>query len=87
MPDVTPLDPERLFKTLASHEVRHVLIAAMARQLQGFPRLTADRDNTPALDDENLARVSVALGSLGARIYTDRVPEQRRVAIATADLA
>ena len=40
--DVAPLDPERLITTLARHEVKYVLIGAVAARLQGFPRMTAD---------------------------------------------
>lgn len=45
---MTALDPELLVKTLARHRVRYVLIGAMAARLQGFPRMTADADITPA---------------------------------------
>src|SRR5581483_156105 len=44
----TPLDRERLIKVLAKHGVHFVLIGALAARLQGFPRLTADADITPA---------------------------------------
>lgn len=69
-----PLDPERLIRVLAAHEVRYILIGALAARLQGFPRLTADADITPASDDENLTRLASALRELDARIYSDRVP-------------
>ena len=69
-----PFDPERLFKVLASHGVKYVLIGALAARLQGFPRLTADADITPATDDENLSRLAAALRELDARIYTDQLP-------------
>ncbi|MGD8321353.1 MAG: hypothetical protein PVJ02_12890 [Gemmatimonadota bacterium] len=72
---VAPLDPERIIRTLAAHDVRYVLIGALAARLQGFPRLTADADITPASDGENLERLAAALTELGARVYTDGVPE------------
>lgn len=75
MPSVAPLDPERLFTTLARHEVQFVLIGALAARLQGFPRLTADADITPARDPANLERLAAALRELDARVYTDSVPE------------
>lgn len=75
MPDVAPLDPGRLITTLATHGVRYVLIGALAARLQGFPRLTADADITPAADAENLDRLAAALRELEARIYTESVPE------------
>jgi len=73
--DVTPLDPERLITTLAKHEVRYVLIGAVAARLQGFPRMTADADITPARDADNMRRLAAALRELDARVYTESVPE------------
>jgi hypothetical protein len=75
MPEVAPLDPERLITTLAKHRVRYVLIGAVAARLQGFPRLTADADITPARDPENLERLAAALRELDARVFTESVPE------------
>jgi hypothetical protein len=75
VPDVVPLDPQRLVTTLARHDVRYVMIGAMGARLQGFPRVTADADITPARDPENLRRLADALRELDARVYTDSVPE------------
>ncbi|MBI4543786.1 MAG: hypothetical protein HY703_01160 [Gemmatimonadetes bacterium] len=75
MPDIAPLDPERIVRALAKHGVRYVLIGALAARLQGFPRLTADADITPARDRDNLERLAAALRELDARIYTESVPE------------
>ena len=75
MADVTPLDPERLVRTLSAHRVRYVLIGALAARLYGFPRVTADADITPALDDANLDRLAGALRELDARVFTKNVPE------------
>jgi hypothetical protein len=75
VPDLAPLDPERLITTLARHDVRYVMIGAMAARLQGFPRVTADADITPARDAENLRRLAAALRELSARVYTESVPE------------
>ena len=69
-----PFDPERLVQVLASHGVKYVLIGALAARLQGFPRLTADADITPAADKDNLSRLAAALRELDARIYTDQIP-------------
>jgi len=55
--------------------VRFVLIGALAARLQGFPRLTADADITPARDADNLARLAAALREIEARVYTEAVPE------------
>jgi hypothetical protein len=68
-------DPERLLKALARHRVRYVLIGAVAARLQGFPRMTADTDITPARDKGNLARLAAALRALDAKVYTESVPE------------
>lgn len=75
MPDVRPLDPERLVGTLAAHGVRYVLIGALGARLFGFPRVTADADLTPARDPANLERLAAALRELDARVYTEAVPE------------
>ena len=72
---VAPLDPERLITTLARHQVRYILIGAVAARLQGFPRLTADTDITPAREPENLHRLAGALRELAARVFTESVPE------------
>jgi hypothetical protein len=70
----SPLDPERLIKVLARHHVHFVLIGALAARLQGFPRLTADADITPARDLNNLNRLAPALRELDARVFTEAVP-------------
>lgn len=62
-------------RVLARHRVRYVLVGALAARLQGFPRLTADADITPARDPANLARLAAALRELNARVYTESVPE------------
>jgi len=71
----TPLDPEKLIKVLAKHRVDFVLIGALAARLQGFPRLTADADITPARNRDNLIRLAAALRELDARVFTEAVPE------------
>jgi hypothetical protein len=75
VPSPAPLDPERLFTTLARHRVAYVLIGALAARLQGFPRMTADVDITPSREPDNVRRLAAALRDLDARIYTDTVPE------------
>lgn len=72
---INPLDPERLIAVLAAHHVRYVLIGALGARLQGFPRLTADADITPARDARNLEHLASALRELGARVFTESVPE------------
>lgn len=75
MSDIAPLDPERLIQTLDRHGVEFVLIGALAARLYGFPRVTADADITPADDRQNVGRLAAALRELGARIYTESIPE------------
>ena len=75
MSEIAPLDPERVIRTLARHEVRYVLIGALAARLYGFPRLTADIDITPDREAGNLIRLAAALRELCARVYTESVPE------------
>jgi len=70
-----PLDPERIVKVLARHGVRYILIGALAARLQGFPRLTADADITPDRSHDNLVKLAAALRELGARVFTESVPE------------
>lgn len=72
---VAPFDPERIIRVLARHEVRYVLIGALAARLQGFPRLTADADITPSRERENLTRLAAALRELEAKVFTESVPE------------
>lgn len=70
-----PLLVGRLIETLGRHQVRYVLIGALAARLQGFPRVTADLDIAPARDRDNLGHLAGALRELGARVYVDNVPE------------
>ncbi len=75
MSDSAPLDPEKLIGTLNKHDVRFVLIGALAARLHGFPRLTADADITPATDGSNMKRLASALRELDAKVYTETIPE------------
>lgn len=72
---MTAFDPERIIKALARRRVRYVLIGAVAARLQGFPRMTADADITPARDHDNLSRLALALKDLDAKVYTESVPD------------
>jgi hypothetical protein len=72
---IAPLDPEKILATLHEHDVRFVLIGALAARLHGFPRLTADADITPAADSLNLENLAKALRKLHARVYTEAIPE------------
>ena len=72
---MTAFDPEAILRVLAEHQVRYVLVGATAARLQGFPRLTADADITPATDPDNLRSLAFALRALNAKVYTESVPE------------
>lgn len=61
-------DPLLGLRTLADHGVRFVLIGGYAAALRGSPVITGDLDVCYARDDENLARLAEALGSLAARL-------------------
>jgi hypothetical protein len=70
-PAVPEFAYERILKTLARHEVRFVVVGAVAAIAQGSPLPTEDVDVTPARDPENLERLAAALIELEARL---RVP-------------
>ena len=72
---MSAFDPERILRTLSRRGGRYVLGGATAARLQGFPRLTADADISPATDPDNLERLSAALRDLRARVFTESVPE------------
>lgn len=73
-----PFDPQRIISVLGRHQVRYVLIGALAARLQGFPRLTAGADITPARDAANLENLAAALRELEARVYPRRDERLRR---------
>jgi len=75
VPDPVSINPERIIKILAKHNVQYVLIGALAARLQGFPRLTADADITPVFDSENLNQLAKALTKLDAHVFTESVPK------------
>ena len=62
-------------RVLAAHGVAWVLIGALGARLHGFPRVTADIDVTPERSTGNLERLASALRELGARVYTESIPE------------
>ena len=70
-----PLDPTCIFRTLAEHDVRYVLIGGLAAVLHGSPAMTNDVDVVPELDEANLVRLSDALRSLDARLRADSDPD------------
>lgn len=64
---MSELDPERLLRTLAEHEVDFYVIGALAAWLQGSPAVTVDLDVMPRRDLDNADRLADALNALGVR--------------------
>ncbi|MET0305928.1 MAG: hypothetical protein ABW196_06835 [Solirubrobacterales bacterium] len=64
----SPLDAERILRTLDEREVDYVLIGGLAVQTHGHVRTTNDADLIPSPDPGNLQRLADALRDLGARV-------------------
>lgn len=69
MPD--SFDPLGMLKTLDRHRVTFIVVGGLARIIQGADELTDGLDIVPAMREENLRRLDLALAELGAR-RTDR---------------
>lgn len=70
------LNPTAIVGALNRNQVRYVVIGAYAAIAQQAPiPATRDIDFTPEASQENLARLSLALRDLSARIRTEAVPE------------
>jgi hypothetical protein len=66
-----PLNAAAIVDVLNRHGVRYVVIGAFAAVAQGTPMpATRDIDLTPDSSAENLAKLSMSLKELGARIRT-----------------
>lgn len=63
-----------ILRVLTQHDVRFVVIGAIAAIAQGYPLTTQDIDITPARDPDNLERLAAALRELDARL---RVPDEQ----------
>lgn len=74
----TPLDAERILRTLAEHKVDYILIGGLAVQTHGHVRTTNDADLIPAPNPANLSRLAAALRQLEARVLN---PGQERTPI------
>jgi hypothetical protein len=61
-------DPRELLRTLASHEVRYVLIGGWAAVLHGSPTTTVDLDICYERSSDNLERLARALNDLDVRL-------------------
>ena len=64
-------DPLGLLKTLDRHRVTYIVVGSLARIIQGADEMTDGLDIVPAMREENLRRLDLALEELGAR-RTDR---------------
>lgn len=59
---------------LDRHEVRYVVVGAVAAIAQGYPLTTHDLDVTPARDPDNIERLVGALRDLDAKLRTPNEP-------------
>jgi len=64
---------EQLFKGLHTHQIRYLIVGAVAVNLHGIPRMTADLDIMVDLVEENVHRFIEMIVGLG---YRPRVPVQ-----------
>lgn len=60
-------DPIGIFKALDRARVTHIVIGGLARVLQGTDEVTDGVDIVPAMREENLRRLDLAIGELNAR--------------------
>ena len=60
-------DPIGIFKALDRARVTYIVIGGLARVLQGTDEVTDGVDIVPAMREENLRRLDLALGELNAR--------------------
>jgi hypothetical protein len=67
--------PERILAVLREHGVRFVLVGGFAAVIHGSPYVTVDVDVVPERTDENTERLSRALETLHARVWTSSEPE------------
>jgi len=66
---------ERILEALQRHDVRYVVVGAVAAIAQGSPLPTEDIDVTPARDKANLDRLAAALLELDARLRVADEPD------------
>lgn len=64
---------EAIFRGLHSARVRYLVVGAVAINLHGIPRMTADLDLMVDLEERNLCRFVEAMAAMG---YRPRVPVQ-----------
>ena len=79
-------DPYELLAALQNSNVGFVVIGAFARVVRGTREVTEGVDITPAIREENLVRLDVALGDLKARRADGKPLELRNLAAPVVDL-
>jgi hypothetical protein len=66
--------PELILDALSRHGVDYILVGGFAAVIHGSPYLTTDVDIVPRAARDNLARLSLALRDLHARVWTSSEP-------------
>lgn len=69
------LQPREIFRVLAAHDVKYVVIGNLGAALHGSPLVTNDVDLCPSREEANLAALAAALREMDARIRTPDVPD------------
>ncbi|MDN5790348.1 MAG: hypothetical protein L0H25_05710 [Micrococcales bacterium] len=69
------LDLSGLLAVFDRHGLAYVLIGGIAAVAHGSPFPTEDLDISPAVEPENLARLSAALTELDAKVRVEGVPD------------
>jgi hypothetical protein len=69
MPELRTRD---LLEALDRHEVRYVVVGAVAAIAQGYPLTTQELDVTPARDPKNIERLVEVLRELDAKLRTPK---------------
>jgi hypothetical protein len=67
-------NPEAILAALQRRGVRVILIGGFAAVIHGSPYVTTDLDVVPDTSRDNLARLSLALDDLNARVWTSSEP-------------
>jgi hypothetical protein len=75
MPDERVLQEGSLFAALQRHGVTYILIGGLAAAAHGSPLVTLDADIVPAVDRDNLTRLTAALRDLDARLRVEGIPD------------
>jgi hypothetical protein len=66
-----PTQTFELIELLCRHQVEFIVLGMTSAVLQGTPALTFDLDIVYARDDDNVTRLLVVLGELGALFRND----------------